>query len=205
MPIDLRESHSKTHKKPSNTQEQNKTGGSFDPVQIADPTSPKALREAWNHTYSLNVTSSEATTHALAALLLKAKANPPRLIFVTSGLSSLARVASGYLGGASSSPIPAGWPKPTVPPSFIAYRSSKAALNMQMLEWSRMLAQDGVKVFAVSPGFLATGLGGVGADKLKARGAGDASIGGEFIRDVLQGVRDESSGTVVCAEGVQDW
>jgi hypothetical protein len=30
-----------------------------------------------------------------------------------------------------------------------------------------MLKNDGVKVFAISPGFLATGLAGVGAEQLK--------------------------------------
>jgi len=34
----------------------------------------------------------------------------------------------------------------------------------------RPLKPDGVKVFCISPGFLATGLGGMGVDKLRALG-----------------------------------
>ena len=38
---------------------------------------------------------------------------------------------------------------------------------MLMREWTRLLRNDGVKVWAVSPGFLATGLAGVGVEQLK--------------------------------------
>jgi NAD(P)-dependent dehydrogenase (short-subunit alcohol dehydrogenase family) len=48
-----------------------------------------------------------------------------------------------------------------------SYRSSKTGLNMLMREWAKILKNDGVKVFAISPGFLATGLAGVGAEQLK--------------------------------------
>lgn len=35
---------------------------------------------------------------------------------------------------------------------------------MVMLDWARVLSADGVKVFGISPGFLATGLGGARSD-----------------------------------------
>jgi NAD(P)-dependent dehydrogenase (short-subunit alcohol dehydrogenase family) len=38
---------------------------------------------------------------------------------------------------------------------------------MLMREWAKTLKNDGVKVFAISPGFLATGLAGIGAEQLK--------------------------------------
>lgn len=66
----------------------------------------------------------------------------------------------------SASP-PAGWPKPPAGLNNTAYRSSKTGLNMLMREWRRLLLNDGVKVWAISPGFLATGLAGAGAEKLK--------------------------------------
>lgn len=68
-----------------------------------------------------------------------------------------------------------------------------------------MLQADGVKVFGISPGFLATGLGGLGPDFLKKFGAGDPSVGGELIRDVVQGKRDEHAGKVINKDGVQPW
>jgi NAD(P)-dependent dehydrogenase (short-subunit alcohol dehydrogenase family) len=84
---------------------------------------------------------------------------------------------------------------------MVAYRSSKTALNMMMLEWERVLEPDDVRVFAISPGFLATGLGGMG----KELGAGDPSVGGVFIKDVVQGKRDEDAGKVINKDGVQPW
>jgi len=68
-----------------------------------------------------------------------------------------------------------------------------------------MLKADGVKVFCISPGFLATGLGGIGKEKLKNMGAGDPSLGGIFIKDVVEGTRDEDSGKVVNSAGLQPW
>lgn len=76
---------------------------------------------------------------------------------------------------------------------------------MMMLEWQRFLKEDGVKVFCVSPGFLATNLGGMGPEKLREMGAKDPSIGGNLIKDVVQGKRDADAGTVVNAAGVQAW
>jgi NAD(P)-dependent dehydrogenase (short-subunit alcohol dehydrogenase family) len=76
---------------------------------------------------------------------------------------------------------------------------------MMMLEWDRMLTPDGVRVFAISPGFLATGLGGVGADTLRKVGAGEPRIGGELIRDVIEGKRDADKGVVVNQNGTQPW
>ncbi|KAF2637493.1 NAD(P)-binding protein [Massarina eburnea CBS 473.64] len=178
----------------------NNAGGSFDTVMSAKP-GAAGIREAWNHTYSLNVFSTEVFTQAFAPLLLKS--SQPRLLFVTSGLSSLTLSASGQRT-ALAQPIPKGWPKSTVS-SMIAYRSSKAALNMQMLEWAKNFQEDGVKVFCISPGFLATGLAGIGKKKMKEMGAGDPSVGGTFIKDVVEGKRDEDSGKVIHRGGLQPW
>lgn len=76
---------------------------------------------------------------------------------------------------------------------------------MMMLDWVRVLKEDGVKVFCVSPGFLATGLAGVGQEKLKAIGAGDPSIGGNLIKEVVEGGRDADAGKVVNKDGTQPW
>ena len=61
----------------------------------------------------------------------------------------------------------AGWPKKEAMNPVTIYRSAKTGLNMAVREWDRILRNDGVKVWAVSPGFLATGLGGVGPEQLK--------------------------------------
>lgn len=59
-------------------------------------------------------------------------------------------------------------------------------------------------MWAVSPGFLATGL--VGDPEIaKAMGAMDPSIGGEFVKDVIEGARDEDVGKVIQQDRVQPW
>lgn len=123
---------------------------------------------------------------------------------MTSALSSLDTCAGGFDSKLVTTAPPKGWPKP-LSPTPTAYRSSKTALNMLMLYWTRTLYMDGAKVFCVSPGFLATGLGGMGPDFLKKMGAADASVGGEFIKDVVEGKRDEDTGKVIDKNGVQPW
>ncbi|KAK8030253.1 Short-chain dehydrogenase/reductase tropE [Apiospora rasikravindrae] len=136
--------------------------------------------------------------------------NSPRLLFVTSGTSTLAEteIFDTPMGQRLNASPPAGWPKGSAGPgtmSVTGYRSAKTGLNMVMREWARILRNDGVKVWAVSPGFLATGLGGVGADRLKAAGALDPSVGGETVRDVVEGKRDGEAGKVVRRDMVQPW
>ena len=72
------------------------------------------------------------------------------------------------------------------------------------LEWYRMLKEDGVKVWCISPGFLATGLGG-NQEANKNFGAGDPATAGHFVRSVLEGYRDGDVGRVINRDGVQPW
>lgn len=179
----------------------NNAGGSFDGLMRND-SSPSAVRAAWNKSYSVNVTSTQVLTTTFMPLLLASSS--PRLLFVTSGLASLTTASAGKISATIREPSKPGWPKP-FSPSQIAYRSSKTALNMMMLDWARQLEPDGVKVFGISPGFLATGLGGMGPDFMRKVGAGEPHLGGEFIRDVVEGKRDADAGQVVHKDGVQPW
>lgn len=95
------------------------------------------------------------------------KSDDPRLIFVA-GLSHITQAAEKYFPTPDQ---PAGWPKPPLDFETIGYRCSKVALNMLMLDWNHKLKADGVKVWGVGPGFLATGLGNM-LDKAKVMGAG---------------------------------
>lgn len=177
------------------------TGGSFDGLMRTKP-GTAGIRDAFNKGYNLNVTSTQVFTHVFAPLLLKSSS--PRLLFITSGLSSLETCTTGMGSKLLDGSAPKGWPKPPSP-SQVAYRSSKTALNMAMLDWKRLLKVDGVKVFAISPGFLATNLGGMGSDFLKKMGAGDPAVGGTFIKDVVDGKRDDDAGKVINKDGVQPW
>jgi len=95
----------------------------------------------------------------------------PRLLLV-SGLGTFASATKkGY-------PLPATlgrgtWPKSEVTFETLGYRCSKMAMNMLMLDYRWKLEGDGVKVWAVLPGFLETDLGG-------GAGAGEGDGDGAF-------------------------
>lgn len=170
-----------------------------------------SLRAALNASWDTNVSGTHVLTHLAAPLLLRSA--DPRLLFVTSGTSSLWETApenwghNPHLPRLNASP-PAGWPKGEGGAglgSITTYRAAKTGLNMLMCEWARILRADGVRVWAISPGFLATGLGGVGREELRRMGALEPHLGGEFIRDVLQGKRDENAGQVIRSDQVQPW
>lgn len=157
-------------------------------------------REAWNRSWDVNVTGAHVMTTTFLPLLIKSA--DPRLIFVTSGASSLTDAAD--RNNRWNVVPPAGLPKPLSP---VSYRSAKSGLNMLAVDYERSLRNDGVKVWAVAPGFLATGLGG-DAERLKQMGAGDPRVGGDAILGVVEGKRDADVGKVVREYGdsnVQPW
>lgn len=160
-------------------------------------------RNLFNKTYNVNVSGTHLLTATFIPLLLASPS--PRLIFLTSGLSTLSGAHSTLIPKLPHNGIPTGWPKEGLM-IHAAYRASKAALNMVMVSWHGLLKGDGVRVWCVSPGFLATGLAGVGAETLRRFGAGEPRVGGELIRKVVEGERDGDVGRVVGQGGeVQEW
>jgi NAD(P)-dependent dehydrogenase (short-subunit alcohol dehydrogenase family) len=157
-----------------------------------------SIREMWNQSWNVNVTGTYVLTVTFAPLLIKS--SEPRLLFITSGTSTMTEHDNPALA-INKSPAK-GWPKQEF--SVSAYRSAKSGMNMMVLEWHRILKEDGVKVFAVSPGQLATGLGG-NPELMKKMGALDPNIGAELIRNVVEGGRDGDVGQVVRKNNVQPW
>lgn len=137
-------------------------------------------------------------TWTFMPLLLKSK--DPRLIFVT-GLAQITVAAKKYF---PTPPQPAGWPK-KIDFETIAYRSSKCALNMTVIDWAHKLKEDGVKVWGVGPGFLATNLGNVSPEKVKEMGGKHPSLGGDIIRRVIEGERDADAGMLVNKDGISEF
>lgn len=180
----------------------NNGGAGFDgPLRDGEMT----VREAWNKSWDVNVSGTQVLTTEAVPLLLKSK--DPRLLFVTSGTSCLTMTDNfthPAMARINASPE-AGWPKAKQINPIDSYRSAKTGLNMMMRQWHRILLNDGVKVWAISPGFLATGLGGVGVEQLKQMGARDPSEGGNFIKAVIEGDRDGDVGRVIHAAAVQPW
>ncbi|KAF5012138.1 hypothetical protein FDECE_1787 [Fusarium decemcellulare] len=170
-------------------------GAQFDPQYFAGQ---MTQRELWNKSWDVNTTGTHILTDTLVPLLLKSA--DPRVLFITSGTATLAEHYDAIIR-VNESP-PKGWPKKV--PSVSAYRSCKTGGNMMMREWARILKEDGVKVWGISPGFLATGLGG-DLERNKELGAVDPSIGANFVRDVVEGARDQDTGKVIRSNGVQPW
>ncbi|KAI8163453.1 Short-chain dehydrogenase/reductase tropE [Colletotrichum sp. SAR 10_65] len=142
-----------------------------------------SLCEGFNTSWNVNVTGTHILTTHAAPLLLKS--SDPRLIFITSGTSSLTEsalvdVPNRKLQLLNASPAK-GWPK-NDPEAMTLYRSVKTGLNMLMREWHRTLQNDGVKM-----------------------GARDPAEGGQFIKAVVEGGRDEDDGKVIRANMVQPW
>ncbi|KAM7190576.1 putative oxidoreductase [Rhypophila sp. PSN 637] len=145
-------------------------------------------RQGFQQAHDVNVTRTHLLTEKLIPLmLLNSSSSSKRLIFITSGMSSISENASGTSPRCS---LPRG--------SLNRPAASKAALNMVATEWSRVLKHDGVKVFNIPSGFLATGLG---ADPLRPE------IGGEFLADVVQGKRDTHAWSlrILRKDVEQDW
>ena len=186
----------------SNTRNSRELGGSFDQAyQRGEITQ----RQAWVKAWDLNVAGTYIVTQQFAPLLIKS-ANP-RLLFLTSGTASIietepgkARPGTDHLTAAPAK----GWPK-KLTFDVTAYRCSKVGLNMMMRQWERILREDGVKVFSISPGFLATNLGNGDLEALRKLGARDPSVGGKFIKDVVEGKRDQDAGLAIRENMVQPW
>ena len=180
----------------------NNGGAAFDNEAVAGRLS---VREMWNKTWDTNVAGTQVLTTGCIPLLLKS--SNPRLLFMTSGTATLTETERNdieMLKRINSSP-PAGWPKPAAPNTVTAYRSAKTGLNMLMREWTRILGNDGVKVWCISPGFLATGLGGVGPEMLKKMGALDPAIGADHTVSVIEGKRDHEMGKILRKDMIQPW
>ncbi|KAJ7676291.1 hypothetical protein B0H17DRAFT_987715 [Mycena rosella] len=171
----------------------NNAGSTFDFEFLAGNVS---LRECFTKAYDVNVAGTHVLTWTLIPLLLKSA--DPRLIFV-SGLSNLSQASREYF---PTPPQPAGWPK-TIEFETIGYRCSKVALNMLMLDWNHKLKADGVKVWAVGPGMLATDLGNI-REQSAAMGAQHPSVGGQVLRRVVEGEMDEYVGKFVGKDGLMD-
>ncbi|KAL9064974.1 MAG: hypothetical protein Q9161_008523 [Pseudevernia consocians] len=177
----------------------NNAGAQFDQQFLAGSLT---MRQTWNASWNVNTVGTQIMTATFVPLLLRS--NDPRLLFLTSGTSTLKGTENLEL---PINKIPAGgWPKKTLTAqnNIPAYRSSKCGMNMMMREWYRMLKEDGVKVWCISPGFLATGLGG-SQHVNESLGAGDPATAGQFVRGVLEGQRDDDVGRVLVRDGVQPW
>lgn len=142
-----------------------------------------------------NVIGVAVVADAFRPLLLKS--SNPYSIFVSSGAGSFGRAVERFKGKRE---------KPPEPLNGGAYHVSKAALNMIALREHHEFAEKGLKVFAMSPGFVVSNLRGTSEELRSGWGKAEpASMSGEFMLSILDGKRDEDVGKLVWKDGVYDW
>ncbi|KAL8823416.1 MAG: hypothetical protein Q9191_005877 [Dirinaria sp. TL-2023a] len=149
------------------------------------PTFKADLRE----TLETNTIAPAAVTEAFTDLLLKSE--KARLIYVSSDLGSLTlkQDKSYKYHGITA----------------VAYRMSKAALNMLMLCHEAQF-EGKIRVFAFNPGFVVTNLTGEEDRQSRIdRGAGSSEGSAQTLRSIVVGERDADAGQFVVAEGVLPW
>ncbi|KAL4938975.1 hypothetical protein BDV06DRAFT_231348 [Aspergillus oleicola] len=152
-----------------------------------------SLRECFTKAHDVNVAGNAVLVNTFGPILIESP--NPRLLFVA-GLSHMSVAMEKFF---PTPPLPAGFPK-KVDFETVGYRCSKTALNMLMLDWNHKLKADGVKVWGVGPGMLETDLGGQ-REMARKMGLQPASVGGEFIREVVEGARDGDVGRIIQKDG----
>lgn len=184
---------------------------------VAPDTTPAAVRAAFNAAFETNVTGTAALTDTCIPLL-SASPHVPRVIFITSGLSSLSRVSA--LGKPVAGAPPATTPSdPAAAPSSastlaqastrastVAYRPyvvSKTAMNMLAVSYGLQFRDMGWKVNLVCPGLRKTKMNNFLAS------ASDPALGAieavELAMDGSQVVEGAGDKEVGRAGGMWDW
>lgn len=86
------------------------------------------------------------------------------------------------------------------------YRMSKAALNMMTMQGSKVLGPQGIKVFAVCPGFVVSNIRGTSEEARTVGGAaGDPMVSGQTVLRILEGERDADVGKFLSKDEVYPW
>ena len=144
-------------------------------------------REDWQAIFNTNVFGAFETTNAFTSLLKKS--DDPKIIAVSSSMGSIALTEA--------------WPAHPLGLSMTPYKASKAALNLFVAEWSKVL--EGIRVWGIDPGLCATNFGG----SFTLDNGRDPKEGADIVRQCIEGERDELTGKVVYDEngtsGARPW
>jgi NAD(P)-dependent dehydrogenase (short-subunit alcohol dehydrogenase family) len=139
-----------------------------------------------------NVMGPALVSAAFRPLLLKSQ--NPYSLYISSGERTLLRNATQRLA------------THVMNTNGHAYQVSKAALNMIAVLEARDFGSQGLKVFAVSPGFVVSNLRGTSEEARSGRGkAADPKSSGELILSIVRGERDADVGCLVHKDGVFPW
>jgi NAD(P)-dependent dehydrogenase (short-subunit alcohol dehydrogenase family) len=150
-----------------------------------------APRETLRATFETNVFGVMLLTEALIPLL-KASKNP-KVINVTSGLGSI----TGLSPDLDSNNILSNFKHVPSP----GYRMSKAALNMLTAYQYARLKQDGFKIWAYCPGYVATDLTNDREAREAMQWCESSETSAQGILEIVQGERDGEAGKFITKNG----
>lgn len=138
--------------------------------------------ERLRNSLEVNTIGPAIASETFMPLLLKSE--HPYNLYVTSGLGSF--------GLAPERPTGHDFPNGD------AYRISKAALDFVMLLDHLKYEKQGLKTFAVCPGFVRSNLRGTDPEAISGGGqAGDPDVSGQLLLDIIEGKRDADVGKIV--------
>ena len=150
------------------------------------------IKTRFNSVLETNVTGPAMVAAAFRPLLMKSE--NPYSLFVSSGQGTLVRNAGRNI--ATNSNVK----------NVSVYAVSKAALNMLVALEHAKYGPTGLKIFAVSPGFVKSNLRGMSEEEISGwGGAMDADVAGELILSIVVGKRDSDVGCLVHKDGVFTW
>ncbi|KAF2635424.1 NAD(P)-binding protein [Massarina eburnea CBS 473.64] len=132
------------------------------------PTGGSDQRTDWRHIFEVNVFGVMELT--ISAFPLLRKSSDPKVVVVSTSMGSLGKVANGHVPiGAMGSP----------------YASSKAAINMMMLNWVH--TEKDIRFWAICPGLVSTEFGGE-FTRTNGRPAKEAA---DIVRQCVEGERED--------------
>lgn len=141
------------------------------------------IRDLFTQTFEVNVIGTASLTDAMLPLLRKA--SHPRIVFVSSKFGSLANALDPTAGFHDT--------------NYMAYRASKAAMNMLAVRFGVMLTAFGGSVNAVCPGLVNTKL-------VNNHPAGSTpEIGAGIIVEMVMAKKGSIHGSYTDNNGVIDW
>lgn len=150
----------------------------------------ESLKRSLEKSFNTNVIGPALMTEAFTPLLLKYP--KPYLLHISSAMGSITRAGdpSRFEYGFDAQP----------------YRMSKAALNMMTMQGSKVLGPQGIKVFAVCPGFVVSNIRGTSEEARTVGGAaGDPMVSGQTVLRILEGERDADVGKFLSKDEVYPW
>ncbi|KAF2260552.1 NAD(P)-binding protein [Lojkania enalia] len=142
-------------------------------------------RTEWQKVFETNVFGTVDLTHAFLPLLQKSP--DPKIVVVTSTFGTIAATEAADPLFVEASP----------------YKASKAAINMVLVEWNKLL--KGIKVWGVCPGLCATDLAG----EFTRKNGQDPRKGAVVVQQCIEGERENLRGKMVFEQdgewGTRPW